>query len=111
MQSNRRVITAGLMQGMSHADTKINSPCAASEPACKSPDRPDAPADVGNALYSPDALEPSALLGAFCNKYNLVDHFFERDDQSFNKRPALVHEKILLLAIRTPCLTPNEYNR
>jgi len=42
----------------------------------KSPDRADAPADVGNAPYSPDPLEPSALFRVLCNRDNFIDHFF-----------------------------------
>jgi hypothetical protein len=76
----------------------------------KSPDRPDPPADVGNASYSLDPVEPSALFRVLCNKNNFIDHFFERVDQTLDKRPALVREKILLLPMCTPCFTTNQYD-
>ena len=76
----------------------------------KSPDRSDPPADVGNASYSLDPVEPSALFRALCNKNNFIDHLLERFDKALDKSPALVREKILLLPMCTPCLAANQYD-
>jgi hypothetical protein len=73
----------------------------------KPPDRSDPPADVGNALYSLDPVEPFALFRVPGNKNNLIDHLLERINQALDKCPALVREKILLLPMCTPCLATN----
>ena len=76
----------------------------------KSADRSDPPADVGNASYSLDPVEPSALFRAPGNKNNFIDHLPERIDKALDKGPAPVREKILLLPLGTPCLATNQYD-
>jgi hypothetical protein len=72
--------------------------------------RSDPPADVGDALYSRDLMEPSALFRIPGNEDNLIDHLLERIDQQLDKCLTVVREKIFFLPVCTPCLTTNQYH-
>jgi hypothetical protein len=44
------------------------------------------------------------------NEDNLIDNLLERIDQTFDKCPAKIGEKILFLPVCTSCLATNQYH-
>jgi hypothetical protein len=75
------------------------------QPADGSGSRPD----IG---YAPDSLkrtEPFALFRIPGNENDLVDNLPERIDQPFNKRPAVIGEKILFPTMCTSCIPADQY--